>query len=458
MILPNLPDELLIQISYHLELSKDLSNLVLSCRRLHLLAIPTLYSTFNDHGDPARMFQFLSTILARPDLAAYVKTLISSGPHPYWEEITIFMVDAMSPRLKAELAKMWADERRRDVWYKAMSGGGGQVDAWEAAIAFYMLILPNLSTLGLPRFHDMGDGEARCIPMAVNRAIQLQDSKTLSPYDLRNLRNIEIGLLSDNEGAVHSTSKSFFGLKSIRTVASDFNFCNEPDEISPITGTRPQVTHFSLTRSDIPPSAFATILKPFCNLTHLICSNYGAAEPPFSFYPQELRLGITQLKSTLQELTIVNNQEEIETVDYLMGENEGLPFGSLVEFQKLRRLEGTVRTLVGRRLGDPGFDSDAPKDSPKRSRGHENARFAESLPEALEELVLRACLNDIFVVVEALLERRRRGALKRLKGVTLIFAYGISLDEVVEEGSSCVDQGKKLGIIVKKLEGTNPRS
>jgi hypothetical protein len=139
------------------------------------------------------------------------------------------------------------------------------------------------------------------------------------------------------------------------------------------------------------PLVFRTLLKPFPNVTHSTYSNYGEAEPPFSFYPHEMRLIITHSQPSLQELTIINTQEEIETVDYLMGENEGLPLGSLVKFHNLRRLEAMVRTLVGRRPGDPGFDSSLPKDLQTGSRVCENTRFAESLPEELE-LVLKACL------------------------------------------------------------------
>jgi hypothetical protein len=139
------------------------------------------------------------------------------------------------------------------------------------------------------------------------------------------------------------------------------------------------------------PLVFRTLLKPFPNVTHSTYSNYGEAEPPFSFYPHEMRLRIIHSQPSLQELTIINTQEEIETVDYLMGENEGLPLGSLVKFHNLRRLEAMVRTLVGRRPGDPGFDSSLPKDLQTGSRVCENSRFAESLPEELE-LVLKACL------------------------------------------------------------------
>jgi hypothetical protein len=156
------------------------------------------------------------------------------------------------------------------------------------------------------------------------------------------------------------------------------------------------------------------------------------------------------LQPSLKELTIINNQGEIETMDYLMGENEGLPLGSLVEFHKLRPHEATVRTLVGRRPRDPGFDSSLPKDLDTGSRVCEHTRFAESLPEELEELVLKACLKDVFVVVKMLFERRRQGAYKSMKVATLAFAYGISLDEATEERSRCVAEGQKLGTVVSK--------
>lgn len=55
------------------------------------------------------------------------------------------MVDAMSITLKAELAKICGNERQRGGWYDAISGCKGQVGAWEAVVAMFMLLLPNLS-------------------------------------------------------------------------------------------------------------------------------------------------------------------------------------------------------------------------------------------------------------------------------------------------------------------------
>jgi hypothetical protein len=61
-------------------------------------------------------------------------------------------------------------------------------------------------------------------------------------------------------------------------------------------------------------------------------------------------------------------------------------------------------------------------------------------------------------VVKVLFERSQQGALKSMEVITLVFAYGISLDEVAEEGSRCVAEGQKLGIVVSRHEGEYPGS
>jgi len=76
-MLRKLPEELIIQISYHLEVTKDLVNLVLCGRRFHRLATHALYCTFVDDGSWLRISQFLSMILTRLDLASHVKTFSS---------------------------------------------------------------------------------------------------------------------------------------------------------------------------------------------------------------------------------------------------------------------------------------------------------------------------------------------------------------------------------------------
>jgi hypothetical protein len=48
--------------------------------------------------------------------------------------------------------------------------------------------------------------------------------------------------------------------------------------------------------------------------------------------------------------------------------------------------------------------------------------------------------------------------LKSVKVITLVFAYGISLDEVAEEWLRCVVKGQKLGIVVSRREGEYPGS
>ena len=150
--------------------------------------------------------------------------------HQLWPALTLgrhhtFSGRCHEHRTESRAGEDLRNERERSRWYDAISGRKGQVGAWEAAVAMFMLLLPNLSTLSLPCYHDTGEDE-KCIPVVVARAVQLQDSNIPSPYALKNLRNIELGILSDDE-AVHWKLKTFYPFKSIRSIASAYSLYND---------------------------------------------------------------------------------------------------------------------------------------------------------------------------------------------------------------------------------------
>jgi hypothetical protein len=96
------------------------------------------------------MLKFLLTIIARPDLAPYVKTLLCAGPHTYTGEKPPLIADNVRSRIKAELSKAGVKEDMGDNWCEKLSGLAKD-GAWEATVALLMLLLPNLTTLGIPR-------------------------------------------------------------------------------------------------------------------------------------------------------------------------------------------------------------------------------------------------------------------------------------------------------------------
>jgi hypothetical protein len=78
----------------------------------------------------------------------------------------------------------------------------------------------------------------------------------------------------------------------------------------------------------------------------------------------------------------------------------------------------------------------------------------EILPESLEVLALRACVNEIYAVINGLFERRRQGGLEKLKKVTLYFQKVLAMKQTLadEDGVRCESEGRKLGILVTSLQ------
>jgi hypothetical protein len=254
---------------------------------------------------------------------------------------------------------------------------------------------------------------------------------------------------------------AIFQLRSIKNVISRYNFANRAKNIEDIPRVLPNVTHLSLKESNINPLIFAKLLKPFCNLIHLTYTSWGGSDPSFSFSPHEIRTGIMHLEQSLQELTIINQHEEIDAneemdTEHEIEEDEYQPLGTLVGFQKLRRLEATVRTLVGGRRSDSHSLFAVLEDFDMEHYLQQISLFAENLPEALEELVLRTCPIHVYLLVTALFDRRRQGSLKRMKAITLGFQNRFSQEKVEEKSSDWVDDSKKLGIVVSIREGEFP--
>jgi len=131
-------------------------------------------------------------------------------------------------------------------------------------------------------------------------------------------------------------------------------------------------------------------------------------------------------KNSLQDFTLISEAEEYQQMDDSAHSPENIsvpPFGSLLEFRQLRRLDATISVLVGREdPSDTQTDVLANANIDAETLKHEqNLQFVESLPESLEERALRSCFRDIYAAMETLFEKRRRGGLKRLKKVLLFF-------------------------------------
>jgi hypothetical protein len=116
----------------------------------------------------------------------------------------------------------------------------------------------------------------------------------------------------------------------------------------------------------------------------------------------------------LEELILVNFEEKWEDFAF---EEVPLPLGSLTGFEKLRKIDATVYTLVGR----------------ENSHQYGNLQFAESLPQSLETLVLRNCEPDIWPLLHVLFDKRRNGILGKLRVVNLVSQTTAFMDPLASQ-------------------------
>jgi hypothetical protein len=488
MVLNRLPDDLKILVFHQLDVkdhwahrrNRDLASVVHCCRRFYNLAIPILYSSFDGNGK-ARSVAFLRTILARPDLANYCRRLSSFVR----DDDVVDLYDPMhsrpgsplAPRLKGlkDALRRGCDDRfLRHRWRKSFSPRwchddeyGQFLDVpgnWDSITALLILLLPNISTLGLLIYGSQTLHNLEFLPYVFARASRLQALTVFSAFSLSQLRSVEI-LVDRFEQDLPGLKLvlPFLQLKSIREVNLPSSYTNggnyewHNDDDDGVNDFLPHITHLTFAPGgDIDSRALARFLRSFCGLTHFVYVNclHRFIEPTF-FNPPEIKRGLLPSKDSLQGLALVNADEE--SAQALQHDRHGellhsptnipvLPLGCLLEFRKLRWLDVTAAVFLGRT-----DDADAnPDDKPEPNEDH--SRAIESLPEALEELTLRTCFPEIYTMMEILFARKRRGELNRLKKATLYFQNDFSNKQILQDraGIQCEFDGSQAGIHVAR--------
>jgi hypothetical protein len=216
------------------------------------------------------------------------------------------------------------------------------------------------------------------------------------------------------------------------------------------------ITHLSFLRADIHSHTLPPLLEHFPNLTHFSYMHRCREEIPYPFIPLFIRDGILHLQHSLEELIIVDREKDPEEEwelnwneetheEVIIGEGVIKPgyfaFGSLTGFQRLRRLEATVFTLVGLIPRLVFNDGGA---AVLEERLKQKVGLVESFPESLEELVLWNCSEDVRGVVSFLFDKRRWGQLRKLKIVDLVFSGTFD----VEDRLLWQTEGNSLGLVV----------
>jgi hypothetical protein len=139
---------------------------------------------------------------------------------------------------------------------------------------------------------------------------------------------------------------------------------------------------------------------------------------PWNLCPHDIGRSIQHLKSSLKESVIGETTPEDfdelhDPIGRIDDEQQYLPLGSLVQFSKLRGLEGSMYLFMGR---EKGFHQGRRDPFRQFYTKKQHVGFVTSLPEALEVLVVTNYFDFIFPAIDALFEHVRLGnGLKNLR-------------------------------------------
>lgn len=452
MAFNKLPEELKIQVFSQLRIQKrgmlewdypePLLNAALCCHTWNELVAPTLYSTFVEKE--SNTAKFIHTILERPDLASYVK--IYSSNFPWIDPLKPELLEPHRVKIEDLIATACAEKGQRELWYEAMFS---PYPSSHPIVALVLLLLPNLSTLEFFKETPMGIYTT----LVFSKTAQLQQCDLRAPYC--NLQYVQLARFSEVTNFFEFI-EPFVRLRSLKTFTFE-NAIMWEDIYKGIEVVAPHITRLSFLRTDIHPHALAPLLERFPNLTYFsyIYSSNTSDGIHYPYVNCSVRDAIMHLQQSLHELIIVDREkdpveewernwnEELHEEVVISQEIEprSLAFGSLTGFVKLRRLEVTVFTLTGP-IPRAVFNEGAT--AMTQFRLGQAARLVESLPKSLERLVLWNCTEVNRGAEKFLFDRRRRGELRKLKMVELVFSERFD----VEDGLWWQTEGEKLGLVV----------
>lgn len=318
-----------------MESSNDLSKLALCSKRFNSLVLPVLYSTFGGEYALLRTPPFLATIVRRPQLARYVKTLSYGERHlPLFPKLVKDLFNVIQVEIKAALSRVCCgDEDQVREWYNDLH------HSVDAITALVIISLPNLSTLNLPRYPFLNDPVyPEYTPKVLSQASQSPTYDIPSPCRLNQLRNLYVG--SSYGGDISwKFVRPLLQLKSLRFLHC-FEILLGDQDINSMENIISHITHLRLEICNGTPATVVQLLKSCPNLTHFsYIPLHGTA-----FLPATIEAGLMHLKDSLQELILLSPYEESRMFHQ---QDVLLPLGSLAGFRKLHRLHASMRTLLG---------------------------------------------------------------------------------------------------------------
>ncbi|KAH8600211.1 hypothetical protein B0O99DRAFT_682653 [Bisporella sp. PMI_857] len=406
MFLEGLTNSLLIEIVKYAGLDGSISTLRSLAgvnKTLNCIATPMMYLEF-DEVSRTSVPKFLRTVLAKPQIATYVRIYtgygISNRPSPeklnpitmlqylnqmeqagiFGEEVEVLDVsdleDADFAACRETLKMIEVNPERIENWMSRIRDGN-----WHALTSLLLLLLPKLEDIEIIgyRYDEEGD-----IQYALGKSARLQDSGIPSRFLLGHLTNVSLaafmppdddesygfGLKQERDYIYFADVMPFLMLPSVETViisglSSDEGRSNGatllPNDIN--FGTK----CLEINNACLDMWWLVSFLGLFTSLRRF-SYNHVAMEQEPDFLPQEIGSAIAHLRPCLEEL-------EISYVCEGNGEyTTPTEIGTLAGFEMLKSIDVEGNILFG--YPDPE-DGSMPI-----------LRLCDILPRALESLVI----------------------------------------------------------------------
>lgn len=363
MPLKALPTEVLLEIMGKVQFKSDLLKICLVSKQLCEVTQPQLYSTFGETNSNS-LILFLRTILERPHLAPYVKSLIgysaftsARGSYPRLFREDRFHNLNLEDQRRIEVALKAANahnESTEAAWWEKRFWDGG----WNARFALLLCQLPNLKSISVaPRIFD---DIYSVLHRVISRATDLQNSGEKSPHNLASLSKFSLGshplyqpphISSHFFGTLESMDERtiilFLGLPSVtHFYAGDIDINNFYFLRGPI-GLLPKSSIANLQLSQC-SSSFTSLERLVRCFPHLKGFEYDLPRHELgNCLSRQIRQALLHSKDTLEYLRITAKPCY-------------KPLGSLREFRRLKSLELTYGFMFGEDLNCPdgsGFNS-----------------------------------------------------------------------------------------------------
>jgi len=313
--------EVVVEIFKYIPLNRDLANVSLCSRRFHELAEPILYSSFTQTGENA-IPAYLRTVSKKPHLTRLVKRFTASP----WDPLDLSFIEGdeqMVSWVRSFMPASVHGELFCEDWFRVLVSGVN----WDPAVALLLLLFS--SSLEQLDMQSYGYGTNCTYINAVLANISLEQLKPNAVGSLLTLTRVSLEY-GDTEGGMRLNYLApFLKMKSV----TDFRghmISGEGQTQLAIFYT----TNVKLNYSNFDAEAMRTFFRGFHSLKNFEFVDGGSNVGYDDLCPPAARDGLLNSKDSLERL-VLTRYEDIPGDD--MGDPLALqPFGSMVEFKKLR--------------------------------------------------------------------------------------------------------------------------